>query len=442
LGVDSKTTFPAGIKIMRVLHVVTNAGHGGAGIAAARLVKGLRNSGLDAQIACLTHTKDCDPFASNITFGTSIGEKLWIGLRKFQLNSLTIQNYSLKTGEEAFLSDLSCYGMALKRTLNEFDIIHLHWVADFLDYRYNLGQIPSKIPILWTMHDMNPFTAGCSYASDCRQFETICNHCRILPKSLSQEASLTWHRKSKAFRHLKSQLEFIAPSKWIAIEAQKSSLCGTFPVHIIANCINTDIFKPYNQQNCKLKYGLSPSNPACLFLAANPFDPRKGMKSFVEAVNLVLNKAPKLQIVCLGNIPTEIKKSCHNIICIAPESNETILSQIYGLADFLVVPSLMDNLPNVIAESFACGVPVVSFPVGGIPEMVVDGETGILAQEKTSSGLTAAMLRMINLTASEKSQMKHNARAFAVKNYSIDAQTPKFISLYKRVLKTADSTQN
>lgn len=427
---------------MRVLHVVKNAGLGGAGIAAARLVKGLINSGVDAQIACLTHTEDCEPFASNITFGTSFFEKLWIGLRNFKLRSLTTQNYSLKSGQEAFQSDLSCYGMALSRILNEFDIIHLHWVADFFDFRYNLGQIDSKIPIFWTLHDMNPFTAGCSYALDCRQFETICNHCRILPKSLSQEASLTWHRKSKAFRHLKSQLEFIAPSKWIALEAQKSSLCGAFPVHIIANSINTDIFKPYNKQNCKLKYGLSPSNPACLFLAANAFDPRKGMKCFVEAVNLVLNKVPELQIVCLGNIPVDIQKTCPSIISIAPESNETILSQIYGLADFLVVPSLMDNLPNIIAESFACGVPVVSFPVGGIPEMVVDGETGILAQEKTSSGFAAAMLRIINLTTSEKSQLRHNARAFAVKNYSIDAQALKFISLYESVLKTADSTQN
>lgn len=419
---------------MRVLHVVTTAGHGGAGIAAARLVKGLRNSGVDAQIACLTHTTDCEPFASKITFGTSVGEKLWIWLRKYQLRSLEKQNLNPKPGVGFFFSDRSCYGKALSQKINAFDIVHFHWVCNMLDYEYNFRNISQRIPIFWTLHDMNPFTAGCCYSMECTKYMQACHNCRILHNSYLRESYSAWQRKFNAFTNLKSSLEFIAPSDWMATEAKKSSLCGRFPIHVIANGIDTEVFRPALPRDCNLLNGLDRNKPTCLFVAANLNDPRKGIKFFFDAIQLVLDSCPNLQILCIGNILNAKKSKYPQIIYISNQSDEKTISQILCSADFLVVPSLMDNLPNVIVESLACGVPVVGFPVGGIPEMVIDGQTGFLADEMTSSGLATAMLRMINMATHEKSQMKHNARAFAVKNYSIDSQSQKFIMLYKSAL--------
>ena len=53
----------------------------------------------------------------------------------------------------------------------EIDVIHLHWVAKLIDYTSFFASVPDQFPIVWTLHDMNPFTGGCHYAGDCMHFE-------------------------------------------------------------------------------------------------------------------------------------------------------------------------------------------------------------------------------------------------------------------------------
>ena len=57
------------------------------------------------------------------------------------------------------------------------DVIHLHWIAFFADYPSFFNSIPDDIPIVWTLHDMNPLTGGCHYSGGCTRFINGCGSC-------------------------------------------------------------------------------------------------------------------------------------------------------------------------------------------------------------------------------------------------------------------------
>jgi glycosyltransferase involved in cell wall biosynthesis len=112
------------------------------------------------------------------------------------------------------------------------------------------------------------------------------------------------------------------------------------------------------------------------------------------------------------------------------------MARVYSSADILVVPSLADNLPNVIMEALACGVPTAGFRVGGIPEMVVEGQTGCLAGELSSTALAAAMLRLLADVAASREAWRNRCREYACEHFSLKTQAARYKKLYESLLAT------
>jgi glycosyltransferase involved in cell wall biosynthesis len=101
----------------------------------------------------------------------------------------------------------------------------------------------------------------------------------------------------------------------------------------------------------------------------------------------------------------------------------------YSAADLYVLPTLADNQPLTVLESLASGTPVVSFDIGGLPEMVRHMETGYLARHKDSSDLAAGMLTILE-DDTLRAKMSENCRAAAVACYSLTDQACRYIELY------------
>ncbi len=81
------------------------------------------------------------------------------------------------SGCEAFSDDRTVYGSAVSEQLTSYDVINLHWIAGFVDYRTFFAMIPQKMPVVWTLHDMNAFTGGCHYNDGCDRFTAQCGAC-------------------------------------------------------------------------------------------------------------------------------------------------------------------------------------------------------------------------------------------------------------------------
>jgi glycosyltransferase involved in cell wall biosynthesis len=114
---------------------------------------------------------------------------------------------------------------------------------------------------------------------------------------------------------------------------------------------------------------------------------------------------------------------------ISPPEVERMLS----VVDVLTLPSTQEGMPYVILEAMAAGVPVVATAVYGIPEMVVDGETGLLVEPSDDGGLRCALVRLIE-HAAERESMGVAARERFERLFTLDGQIGAFESLYEKVI--------
>src|SRR5690606_34148665 len=100
--------------------------------------------------------------------------------------------------------------------------------------------------------------------------------------------------------------------------------------------------------------------------------------------------------------------------------------------DVFVIPSLMDNLPNTVLESLMCGTPVIGFPVGGITDMVQDGDNGLLTKTITSTALLDSIQMFLeSMDTFNRERIRENA----LKKYDLKVQADAYIKLFKTILK-------
>ena len=112
-------------------------------------------------------------------------------------------------------------------------------------------------------------------------------------------------------------------------------------------------------------------------------------------------------------------------------SNEHQLVNIYNAVDLFVTPSLEENLPNMIMEAMACGIPCVGFNVGGIPEMIDHLHNGYVAQYKSSEDFANGIYW--TLTDPDYPSLAEQACRKAVTHYSESTIAKKYIDLYNKV---------
>lgn len=107
------------------------------------------------------------------------------------------------------------------------------------------------------------------------------------------------------------------------------------------------------------------------------------------------------------------------------------VQRIVAALDLFVVSSLHEALPLAVLEAMACGVPVVATPVGDLPEVVRDGETGILFPSQDTPALATALLSLAG-DPQRRSAMGLAARETVLARYSLEAMVDSYVGLYSR----------
>jgi glycosyltransferase involved in cell wall biosynthesis len=114
-------------------------------------------------------------------------------------------------------------------------------------------------------------------------------------------------------------------------------------------------------------------------------------------------------------------------------NEDRLLALSYNVADLFVIPSLQDNSPNTVLESMACGIPIVGFETGGVPDMVREGVTGLLAPCNDVAALRAAIEDLIR-KPSKREEMGLNCRREALREHSLVVQARRYAELYQSLL--------
>jgi glycosyltransferase involved in cell wall biosynthesis len=415
---DNRGQPAAGIHTMKVLLMHRGDGHAGGGqIQMNRLREGLVTSGIEARILCRDATqKDSVPMPSRPH----------------------VEKFLRRITRRVGLHDIHLISSLDVPRMPEFksaDLIDIHCTHSATLSYLALPLITAHKPTVFTFHDMWPITGHCHASLDCEKWKTGCGKC---PYPLTEPAirrdstAIEWRLKNRAYH--RSKFTIVTPSKWLR-DAVRHSMLNTFDVRHIPQGIDTDVYQPVDKALARSLLNLPLDKKILIFGAETMKRPLKGADLLVLALQR-LPDSLKQQLVLLvfGNASEEIVNEIGiPSIQLGYLRNDRMKVLAFSAADLFIHPSRAENSPLVILESMACGTPVASFAVGGVPELVREGITGKLAKPEHACDFSRVIEEMISHPESLNA-MGQNCREIVVKEYPISLQTKRTIDLYHRLI--------
>jgi glycosyltransferase involved in cell wall biosynthesis len=282
--------------------------------------------------------------------------------------------------------------------LKAADILHLHWTSWLTAPALLRRWQKAGRAVVWTLHDFWPMTGGCHYPDGCEQFRTMCMSC----PQLLDEWSLVVNGFEEKRRGWAGVPLIVAPSAWMAAQARASAIFGACRIEIIPNPIETDTFAPREDRPAlRATLGLGPDD---LLIVAGAYDNRerrKGGDILLSALERIMQDGSlraalrpdaRMVVASIGK-SSIVKPSGFELLDLGEVEDDAALADILAAADAACIPSREDNYPNLALEAMACGTPCVATPVGGLPDLVRDGTTGVLAAEAQAEAFANALLR-------------------------------------------------
>ncbi len=408
---------------MRIALVSDYATQGGAAIACNRLAVALAAQG--ATVARFSLDRGPRPWlGSGVAFAPQTSGRRAAGLVQ------VLEGFGLSRAARSLR--LRDTGRLLPRALADWrpDIINLHNLHGFDGRWHSVEALARLAPIAWTLHDMWSFTGRCTYSYACRRFETGCTaecptpgeYPALAPTLIGEQ----WAQRARFFEQ-HPQAAAIAPSHWLTDEARRG-LWRNHRVEAIPNSLDLHTYAPIEQPLARTALGLPPRDrPTLLFVADYLTERRKGGALVASALAAC---GRDVAVWTLGHgefsgLPPNVQ--CHSLGYVTDERMKAL---IFSAADVLVHPAPVDNFPNTIAESLACGTPVVAFHTGGIPEMLAAPNCGWLATEITADALGQGIALAI-ATLPLTHELRLAIRAVAAPVFDPERQARSYLELFE-----------
>lgn len=410
---------------MKIAHVNTSDIRGGAAIAAHRLHKSLLNENVDSKMIVMN--KDSDEKEIILARNNNL-EKHIFSKSRILFKKIILSKY--RDRKDIIFSPAK-FGLDItkNKVIQEADVIHLHWIVGGLLSLNSLSKLfSSNKKIVWTLHDMWPFTGGCHYSDTCNKYIDSCGECPILNSNKKNDLSRKiFERKTKIYQD--RDINIIACSDWLGECAKKSKLLKNKNVNIIPNILDEKVFKHINQNIAKDILNLNKNKKYILFGAINSTgDDRKGWKYLKEALNIIdknnLLSNNEVELLVFGSSYSEnIDSLPFKVQFLGRLYDEYSLSLVYNSSDVFVGPSLEEAFGQTFNESIFCGTPAVSFENTGTEDIIEHKENGYLAKYKDSEDLANGILWTLN-----------NLQNVNIKNDSLKSENilEEILDIYKK----------
>ena len=248
---------------MNITLISTNDIQGGAARATYRLHKGLIQIGQNVTMLSRKKASDDD----HVYQIEAIAPDDSVALREITFDVIqkqAINAHRSDLSNTIFLIPYPGIDLSQVPTVQEADVINLHWVARFqspstLNRLLQLGK-----PVVWTLHDMWALTGGCHYSAGCCKYQNDCGDCLQLTHDPSRLAAAVLADKVKHLQGF-TNLTLATPSQWLADCVRESHVFQDFRVEVIPYGLETDVFVPIPKAIAKETLGISPDVTTLLF---------------------------------------------------------------------------------------------------------------------------------------------------------------------------------
>ena len=393
---------------MKVLHICSYD-FGGAGLCCLRINDALKKAGIESNVLVLSRKSGRDDVHD-------LGYYRWFFWRLLNKCirllgfSLTDYNRTRKLINQLHIAlslPTSIFDVSKSDLVNEADIIHVHWVGDFVD----LPSLSKKVnkPIVWTLHDENLFCG-------IRHYEE--------PALNSPLESKYYNIKLNSIKRI-SKLGIVFLSNMMYESFYNREMVKGRQMTIINNSVDYEAFKPLDKQQTRHLLGINKESIVFVFVAASINDKRKGLDLLSETLQRM--NIPNAVILAVGDNKDGIKRK--NVISIGAKNSSDELCAAYSCGDFFVMPSKKEAFAQTPLEAMACGLPVVAFPVSGTEELINDNN-GV-----TCDGFTSESLEKGLRTAMNRNYSSEYIRQYIIENFSPEVMAEKYKKFYVEILK-------
>ena len=408
---------------IKVVHICTRI-EGGAGLCASRIIRATRKNGVNARVLVANGKKSDIIDVVGVSYPWS---RSWI-IRKFQVimsfmgrwpKSIrvlrNIENLKHKYPfKGVFTSPITLYTEIVNHPwVKEADIIHLHWVGDFLDYPSFFVKIGK--PVIWRIPDENPGFGGFHYKTWKEQAPQEIRH---LDDELMDVKEIAYNSANN--------VTLVAISDTMCHFFQNNRLLSKFPYVKIHNGIESDSFTLLDKVECRHVLSIPIDAKVFLFVADSIDDNIKGLDKLISALEKL--RIPELLLICMGNYTT-IPNASYTIRCEGFVKNNRIQSIYYSAADYFVMSSIQESFGQTSLEAMVCGTPVVGYPVGIVPELIND-QNGVVCKDFTVESLAEGIK-----TAMKRKYDRERIRKEVIERFSYNRIAKQYVDLYESVVK-------
>jgi glycosyltransferase involved in cell wall biosynthesis len=411
---------------MTIAHLTSELS-GGAGVAAQRLHEALRRQNVESRLYYETGTPfvgNCEPvFQTNSFFWRNAAAlaQAWRNRRNSPGCLVTSPRWIRRTRRQHF-GPLP-------------DVINLHWISRWIDQPSFFESLPPELPVVWSLHDMNPFTGGCHHAGDCERFTSHCGDCpQLKDPGPHDDAFRFFEIKQRCYAG--ENLHVVSSSDWMSAQARRSALLRhARSFHTIPLGLDTQSFKPIDKSCARQALTIGSERFVVGFACADLSSPDKGGTLLVEALRNLANEA-KITLLVFGAGKLANGGGRYQLIELGSMNSPLLQSLFYSACDVFAAPSRIESFGLTALEAMACGTPVVAFHTGGLVDIVADGETGLLEKKVGSVAGLHDQLQWMRQHPTERQNMGFAARQRVEKQFTRALMAKRYIEVYNSLLGT------
>lgn len=394
---------------MNILHICTEDS-GGAGLCCLRIHDSLLQLGENSKVLVLTKRssdKNVFAFGHKRYMAWKAINKIIRGLKLEITDFNQAYNLSAKTGC-CYTVPLSIIDVSRNKLVEQADIIHLHWIDNFIDYPSFFRKVNK--PIIWTLHDESLFYGTAHYSNDA-----------IKNSSLEKKY---YDIKYRAINDIKN-LGIVFLSEMMFNKFSSHEMVRNRAKTIINNSVDFKLFHPINKVEAREIFGINQKSLVFTFVAVNLLDPRKGLNILSEAIQEL--NIPNAIILAVGNVTKGLKLPPY-VYPVGPISDSERMSAAYSCADYFVMPSKQEAFAQTPLEAMSCGVPAIVCPVSGSKELI-NKNNGII-----TNGFDVQDVKNGIINATRINYNNEDIRNDIISRFSPRIIAEKYIDFYHKIL--------
>ena len=404
-------------KYKSVTQLSTNACKSGSGIAAIRLHNALKDS-KEYESYFFTEFMKKKDFDKNLIYENKFRtfyRKILSKTYKKLVSNISFLNSNLES--YSLLPIVPRINLSNKLKCN---IYNIHWVQHEFINIFDIYNLP-KNRIVWTMHDCWPIESTEHYPVQ-----------REIPFFYKNIQRFIKEKKKELIKQ--KNIYLVAPSNWIKNKALSSFDDFSPRVITIPNPIPDIFFEEYSKSKARRNLNLPQDKILILFSSfGGEGDLRKGMKFIRQLLNAKENKKSNIEFITIGLFKELNKYNKEKLSNLGKIEGDFKLREVYKAIDIVLVPSIIDNLPQVATEAQACGRPVIGFNTGGMEDIVINEKTGYLSSTQDHISIQKNINRVIEKNLLDELKANQiSKRAFELWNNNVVKDS--YTDLYNKIL--------